>query len=74
MSDTILENPLVRGADIREVKAPFDRTKDWADLEAMTHSKSIDLPVGADRLGSLLSDDPRVDRLRTFSIGPATGR
>ena len=60
--------------DLAVFKALFDRTKDWADIEAMIQSKSIDLYVAADRLGGLLGDDPRVERLRTLTIGPATKR
>ena len=51
--------------DLAVFKAMFDRTKDWADIEAMVESRAIDLDVAADRLAELLGDDPRVDRLRT---------
>ena len=50
--------------DLAVFKALFDRTKDWADIESMVESNAIDLDIAADRLGTLLGDDPRVDRLR----------
>jgi len=56
--------------DLAVFKALFDRTKDWADIEAMVESHAIDLGVAADRLAGLLGDDPRVERLRTTSAGP----
>ena len=53
--------------DLAVFKALFDRTKDWADIEAMVESNAIDLHLAADRLGGLLGDDPRVTRLRTLA-------
>lgn len=53
--------------DLAVFKALFDRTKDWADIEAMVDSNAIDLNVAAARLAMLLGDDPRVDRLRTLT-------
>lgn len=50
--------------DLAVFKAMFDRTKDWADIEAMVDSNAIDLTVAADRLADLLGDDSRVERLR----------
>lgn len=54
--------------DLAVFKALFDRTKDWADIEAMVESHAIDLDLAADRLGGLLGDDPRVARLRQLTI------
>ncbi|MDO8389957.1 MAG: hypothetical protein Q7V57_05675 [Actinomycetota bacterium] len=54
--------------DLSVFKAMFDRTKDWADIEAMAESGAIDLGLAADRLGTLLGDDPRVQRLRDLTI------
>ena len=46
-------------------KAFFDRTKDWADLEAMAAEGSFDADAVAGWLERLLGpDDPRLDRLR----------
>ena len=50
--------------DLAVFKAMFDRGKDWVDISTMVESKAIDLDVAADRLHSLLGDDPRVARLR----------
>ena len=50
--------------DLAVFKAMFDRTTDWADIEAMVDSNAIDLTVAADRLADLLGDDSRVERLR----------
>jgi len=54
--------------DLAVFKALFDRTRDWADIEAMVESNAIDLHLAAERLGGLLGDDPRVARLRTLAI------
>lgn len=54
--------------DLAVFKALFDRTKDWADIEAMVQSAAIDLHLAADRLGGVLGDDPRVARLRTLVV------
>jgi hypothetical protein len=53
--------------DLAVFKALFDRTKDWADIEAMADSHALDLGIAADRLAGLLGDDPRVERLRTVT-------
>lgn len=57
---------VLSGEDLAVFKAMFDRTKDWADIEAMVESRAIDLDVAADRLAEVLGDDPRIDRLRTL--------
>ncbi|MCU1387131.1 MAG: hypothetical protein JWL72_469 [Ilumatobacteraceae bacterium] len=59
--------------DLAVFKALFDRTKDWADIEAMSDSKAIDLDLAADRLANLLGDDERVARLR-HALTPAARR
>jgi hypothetical protein len=53
--------------DLAVFKALFDRTKDWADIEAMVDSNAIDLDLAAARLAQLLGDDARVGRLRTLT-------
>ena len=50
--------------DLAVFKAMFDRTKDWADIEAMVDSDAIDLATAADRLERVLGPDTRVERLR----------
>ena len=54
--------------DLAVFKALFDRTKDWADIEAMVENKAVDLQLAAELLGGLLGDDPRVARLRTLAV------
>jgi hypothetical protein len=54
--------------DLAVFKALFDRTKDWADIEAMIESNAVDLQLAAERLGGLLGADPRVERLRTLAV------
>ena len=58
---------VLSGEDLAVFKALFDRTKDWADIEAMVESNAIDLELAAARLAGLLGDDPRVGRLRTLT-------
>jgi hypothetical protein len=57
--------PFLACSDLAVFKAFFDRTKDWADLEAMVAAGSLD---AAAVLGTLVlylgGDDPRVARLR----------
>ena len=55
--------------DLAVFKAMFDRTKDWADIEAMVESNAIDLQLAAQRLRTVLGDDPRVARLRELTAG-----
>jgi hypothetical protein len=54
--------------DLAVFKVLFDRTKDWADIEAMIESKAVDLHLVADRLSVLLGDDPRVVRIRSLAV------
>lgn len=57
--------PFLACADLAVFKVFFDRTKDWADLEAMQEAGTLDaehvLGVVVRYLGG---DDPRVERLR----------
>ena len=59
--------PFLSCTDLAVFKAFFDRTKDWADLEAMAEVGSLDLDrvvgVLVRRLGV---DDHRIDRLRAL--------
>jgi hypothetical protein len=52
--------------DLTVFKALFDRTKDWADIEAMVDSRAVDVGIAADRLAGLLGNDPRVARVRSL--------
>jgi hypothetical protein len=45
-------------------KVLFDRTKDWADIEAIAEADSADIPRAAELAASILGpDDPTVRRL-----------
>jgi hypothetical protein len=52
--------------DLAIFKVLFDRTKDWADIEAMNDSDAIDITVVANTLLELLGDDDRITRLQTL--------
>ena len=53
-------------ADLATFKVLFDRTKDWADIEAMLDSGTLDVDEVVAELVVLLGDDPRVERLRAM--------
>ena len=59
--------PFLSCRDLAVFKAFFNRTRDWADLEAMAEAGTLDvgavLGVIAEYLGA---DDDRVARLRTL--------
>ena len=58
-------------------KAFFDRTKDWADIEAMVEAETADLHSALGWLVDLLgADDPRILRLGRLLLSegnPNTG-
>jgi len=60
--------PFLACRDLAVFKAFFDRTKDWADLEAMVDAGTLDaqavLGVLVDHLGG---DDHRIERLRSIT-------
>ena len=59
------EIPILAADDLAVFKAFFDRTKDWADIEAMIDVGSLDVHVVLGWLVDLLGgDDHRVARLR----------
>ena len=56
--------------DLAVFKVFFNRTKDWADLEAMLSAGSLDVPqVRAIIAQYMGGDDARVARLDTLAIG-----
>jgi hypothetical protein len=60
--------PFLSCDDVAVFKAFFDRTKDWADLEAMQDAGTLDVPAVAGVLVALLGgDDARVARLLSLS-------
>jgi hypothetical protein len=62
-ADTMI--PVLGATELAVFKAFFDRTKDWADIEAMVDSRSVDVHLALGWLVDLLgADDERVSRFR----------
>jgi hypothetical protein len=63
--------PILGPVELAVFKARFDRTQDWADLEAMAAASTLDLDAVEAHLISMLGPgDPRLERVRalgTFS-------
>jgi hypothetical protein len=56
--------PMVDCASLAVFKALLDRTKDWADMEAMADAAPAEMRVAAETIAELLGDDaPAVRRL-----------
>ena len=59
--------PVLGATELTIFKAFFDRTKDWADIEAMVDAGTVDIHAAIGWLVDLLgADDHRVARLRTL--------
>ena len=59
-----VEIPVLGPVELAVFKAMFDRTRDWADIEAMVAAGTIDLEAVHAALQRLLDgDDPRLARL-----------
>ncbi len=62
--------PFLACRDIAVFKAFFNRTKDWADLEAMVEAGSLDTTAVAGTLARYLGpDDARIDRVLDLDQG-----
>jgi hypothetical protein len=60
--------PFLACRDLAVFKAFFNRTKDWADLEAMAEVGALDVEAVLGVLARYLgSEDDRLDRLRTLT-------
>src|SRR5215218_10764190 len=56
--------PVLGPVELAVFKAMFDRTRDWADVEAMLVAESLDLDAVREQLQTMLpGDDPRFARL-----------
>jgi hypothetical protein len=56
--------PVLDPVELAVFKAMFDRTRDWADIEAMLVAGTLDLDVVGEALRTMLDpDDARFDRL-----------
>jgi hypothetical protein len=63
-----VEIPVLDPIALAVFKAMFDRTKDWADIEAMVAAGSLDLAAAQERLVPMVgADDPRLARLRALA-------
>ena len=61
--------PFLSCDDLAVFKAFFDRTKDWADLEAMRDAGTLDVATVAGVLVHHLgADDERIARLRALAV------
>lgn len=59
--------PVLDCASLAIFKAFFDRTKDWADLEAIAQATPEDIEVAAGTIAELVSpDDPAARRLESL--------
>ena len=64
-----VELPFLACCDLAVFKAFFDRTKDWADLEAMRDAGTLDHDAVAGTLVRYLGgDDRRIARLRALVV------
>lgn len=67
------EIPVLDCASLAIFKAFFDRTKDWADLEAIAQATPADIAAAATTISELVGpNDPAVKRLASL-IPPAAG-
>lgn len=56
--------PVLGPVELAVFKAMFDRTRDWADIEAMLAAETLDVEAVRERLATLIeSDDARFERL-----------
>lgn len=63
--------PILGATELIVFKAFFNRTKDWADIEAIIDAESADLHAAIGWLVDLLGvDDDRIDRLRELMHAP----
>jgi len=63
------EVPVLDCASLAIFKAFFDRTKDWADLEAIAEATPEDIEAAATTIAELVGpDDPAVKRLEQLAI------
>lgn len=61
------EAPVLDCASLVVFKAFFDRTKDWADLEAVAQATPEDIEAAAATISELVgADDPSLQRLRAL--------
>jgi hypothetical protein len=60
--------PVLNCASLVIFKAFFDRTKDWADIEAIASATPEDIEAAATTIAELVAeDDPAAEKLRAFA-------
>ena len=65
------EAPVLDCASLAIFKAFFDRTKDWADLEAIALASPEDIEAAAETIARLVGEnDPAVERLEGLAANP----
>jgi hypothetical protein len=68
-----VELPFLSCSDLAVFKAFFNRTRDWADIEAMREARTLDVAGVAGVLTTFLGgDDERVARLLALLEAPGT--
>jgi hypothetical protein len=61
------EVPVLDCASLAIFKAFFDRTKDWADMEAIAQATPEDIDLAATTIAELVGpDDPAIERLESL--------
>ena len=56
--------PILGPVELAVFKAMFDRTRDWADIEAMVEAETLDVAAVRETLATMLGEeDPRFARL-----------
>ena len=67
--------PVIDCMSLVVFKAMFNRTRDWADIEAIVDAGTFDAEEATRWLDELLgADDPVTDRLRTITVDPESQR
>lgn len=66
--------PILGPVELAVFKAIFDRTRDWADIEAMFAAETLDIDAVREHLVELLGDDHRLGRLTEAAARADEGR
>jgi hypothetical protein len=55
--------PMLGPVELAVFKTMFNRTKDWADIEAMIAADTLDVDAVREALHAMVGGDERLDRL-----------
>jgi hypothetical protein len=61
--------PVLDCTGLAVFKAMFDRTRDWADMEAMVEARTIDFDEATHWIREMVGDDERVEKLAALRAG-----